>query len=205
MKLYYSHNLNPRLCVAAARYLQAPVTYERASPADPANRAEFEPLNPNCRVPILQYDDGSTLWETDAIVCRLAAEVGSDFWRSGAAQPEMIRWISWSTMHLTRAGDFFYFHRLVRPLWDPVDPPQEDFDEQMGDFRRFVGILDKVLADGREWLVGDTVSYADFRVGTVYPFADKAGLPLDEYPNVAPHAARLNRIEAWRDPFSGLD
>lgn len=204
MKLYYSHNLNPRLCVAAARYLEAPVDFVRAAPADPANEAEFRPLNPNCRVPILQFEDGSTLWETDAIVCKLSQMSGSNFWRTGDGLPDMIRWVSWSAWHLTRAGDFFYFHRLVRPLWDPVDPPQDQFDANMADFRHYMGILNGVMAD-REWLVGDSVSYADFRVGTVFPFADRAGLPLDDFPNVARLAARLNRIDAWRDPFADLD
>jgi glutathione S-transferase len=35
MKLYYSHNLNPRVAVAVARYLQSPLEYVRASPRHP--------------------------------------------------------------------------------------------------------------------------------------------------------------------------
>ena len=96
MKLYYSHNLNPRVAVAVARYLEAPVQYIRARPFHPAHMEAFRKINPNTRVPVL-VDGARTLWETDAIVCRLSEVAGSDLWRTGAEQPEMIMWISWGT------------------------------------------------------------------------------------------------------------
>ena len=70
--LYHSPHLNPRLCVATARHLDAPVRYQAAAPLDPAESPAFTRLNPNLRVPVLARDDGSTLWETDAIACELA-------------------------------------------------------------------------------------------------------------------------------------
>jgi glutathione S-transferase len=79
-------------------------------------------------------------------------------------------------------------------------PDQGVFDEAMGNWRTFMGILDDQLA-GKTWLVGDTLSYADFRVGTVFPFAEAAGLPLKEFPRVGAFADRLMEIDAWRSPF----
>jgi glutathione S-transferase len=37
-KLYFSRNLNPRLAVAAARFLKSPVEFEFASPFSPEQR-----------------------------------------------------------------------------------------------------------------------------------------------------------------------
>ena len=51
--LYFSRNYNPRLAVATARYLQAPLRYEFAAPVDPAHSDRFRKLNPNLRLPIL--------------------------------------------------------------------------------------------------------------------------------------------------------
>ena len=82
MKLYYSQNLNPRVAVAAARYLDAPVEYVRASPRHPEHQAAFRAINPNTLVPVL-VDGAHRLWETDAIACKLSALAGSDFWRTG--------------------------------------------------------------------------------------------------------------------------
>jgi hypothetical protein len=46
MKLFYSHNLNPRVAVAVARYLHSPVEFVRASPRHPENEHAFRAINP---------------------------------------------------------------------------------------------------------------------------------------------------------------
>jgi glutathione S-transferase len=204
MKLYYSHNLNPRVAVAVARHLQSPVEYLRARPFNPAQIEAFRKLNPNTRVPVLE-EGGRTLWETDAIVCRLSELAGADFWRRDAEMPEMIKWISWGTHHLTRAADPLYFERVVLPQF-PAErrPPAEHpakLDESLGEFRQFAAILDAYLK-GREWLLESGLSYADFRVATVLPFADQAGLPVQDFPQVQRWHAQLLQLLAWREPFA---
>ena len=97
MKLFYSHNLNPRVAVAVARYLESPVEYVRVSPRRPDQIDAFRAINPNALVPVLS-DGAGTLWETDAIACRLSKVAGSDFWRTDESLPEMIKWISWSAL-----------------------------------------------------------------------------------------------------------
>ena len=64
-------NYNPRLAVAVARLLNSPVEFEFASPFSPGQRERFLKLNPNQSVPILVEGD-TTLWEADAIACRLS-------------------------------------------------------------------------------------------------------------------------------------
>lgn len=202
MKLYFSPNLNPRVAVAVARYLDAPVEYVAATPMHPDHQDAFRPINPNTRVPVLTTDD-RTYWEADAIACKLSAVAGSDFWRTGDSQPEMIMWISWATHHLNRAGDVFYFWKLIAPTFMEIQPEQQVFDDALRDWMQFMSILDAEL-QGRTWLVDDRLSYADFRVATCFPFAKAAGLPLADYPQVQRLADQLNRIDAWRDPFAGL-
>ena len=55
------------------------------------------------------------------------------------------------------------------------------------------------------WLVGGRLSYADFRVATSLPFAGAASLPLDDFANVHKWHDRLLELDAWREPFAGLD
>jgi len=202
VKLYYSHNLNPRVAVAVAKYLDAPVEFVRASPRDPANTEAFRAINPNALVPVL-VDGDDRLWETDAIACRLSALSGTDFWRTGAEQPEMVKWISWSAYHLTRAADPLYFWRVVIPTFSDAKPDPREMEKALGNFREHAATLDGLLAN-RTWLLGDRISYADFRVATPLPFADGAGLPVAEFPHVKRWHDRLWDIEAWRDPFKGL-
>lgn len=202
MKLYYSQNLNPRVAVAVARYLDAPVDFVAAAPMAPDRQEAFRPINPNTRVPVL-VTKTRNFWETDAIACKLSLLVGSDFWRTDDSQPEMIMWISWATHHLNRAGDVFCFWKLIAPTFMDIQPDPSVFDEAMRDWRQFMGILDGQL-QGREWLVDDRLSYADFRVATCFPFAKAAGLPLADFPQVQRLADQLSQLDAWRDPFAGL-
>jgi glutathione S-transferase len=202
MKLYYSPNLNPRVAVAVAKHLKSPVQFIRARPFHPAHMEAFRKINPNTRVPVL-VEEGRALWETDAIACRLAELAGSDFWRRGADMVDMIMWISWGTHHLTSAANPVYFERIVRPQFsnEVMDPAQ--LEEPIREFRQHAAVLDAYLAD-HEWLVGGRLSYADFRVATSLPFAARAGLPLEEFPNVVRWHAQLLELKAWSEPFEGL-
>jgi glutathione S-transferase len=203
VQLYYTRNLNPRVAVAVARHLRSPVEFIRASPRDPSKEDAFRPINPNTLCPVLVEETG-TLWETDAIACRLSMLAGSDFWRGGDELPKMIMWISWGTHHLTRAADPAYFDRVVRPTFSDVPGDQNQIEEGLRSFGKFAAILDDALA-GRDFLVGDRLSYADFRVATSLPFARQAKLPLDGLANVRKWHDRLMQIDAWREPFAGID
>jgi glutathione S-transferase len=202
MKLYYSHNLNPRVAVAVARHLKSPVEYVRARPRHPDNTEAFRAINPNALVPVL-VEGERRIWEADAIACRLSAIAGSDFWRTGGDTPEMVLWVSWSAHHLTSAAGVLYFDRLIRPTFSDRGADPAVIAEALNNFRTYASVLDGELA-GRTWLVGNRLSYADFRVATSLPFADGAGLPLAEFPNVKRWHDRLLEIDAWRDPFDGL-
>jgi glutathione S-transferase len=199
VKLYYSKNLNPRVAMAVARHLKSPVTFEFATPMHPEHQEAFRPINPNTRVPVLVTDERN-YWETDAIACKLSAIAGSDFWRRDDREAEMMMWVSWATHHLNRAGDVYYFWKLIAPSFTDFQPAQSVFDEAMTNWRAFMEILDAELAD-KTWLVDGRLSYADFRVGTVFPFAEAAGLPLKDFPHVSAFADRLMAMDAWREPF----
>lgn len=203
MKLYYSRNLNPRVAVAVARHLQSPVDYVLASPRHPDHEEAFRPINPNTLVPVLVEDDGRTLWEVDAVSFRLAEISGSDFWPKDARAAEVMMWVSWANHHLTRAGGTFYFEHLVRPHIFTRPADEKALAEADVMFRKFAKILDGLLA-GRTWLVGEALSYADFRVATVMPFAEAAGIPVVGCDNIARWCDRLNQLDAWREPFAGL-
>ena len=204
MKLYYSHNLNPRVAVAVARHLRSPVEFIRARPFHPAQIEGFRKLNPNTRVPVLE-EGGHILWEADAIACRLSSLAGSDFWRKDASEPQMILWISWGTHHLNNAASVLYFEHVVLPQFPPEVRPSSagaaKLDEATQEFRQFAAILDAHL-QGRSWLLDDgRLSYADFRVACTLPYAEEARLPLKDFPNVARWHHRLMELKAWREPF----
>jgi glutathione S-transferase len=201
--LYYSRNPNPRLAVAVARYLSAPVTLAWCAPFDPTQASFFRSLNPTQRIPIL-VEDGKALWEADAIACRLSQMTEADFWRRGIDQPEMIRWLSWGKETFVRACDIVHFELGTKQRYHaaPVDPAKLAEGQAM--FREAAPIIDAHLAD-QSWLVDDRPSYADFRMASFLPFNDVAKLPIDDYPNLRLWANRLSGLPFWDDPFAGLD
>ncbi|MEO5756628.1 MAG: glutathione S-transferase family protein [Mesorhizobium sp.] len=201
-KLFFSRNPNPRLAVAVARFLKANVAFEFASPFAQGQAERFRPLNPNLYLPILAWPGGS-LWETDAIACRLSRDMRSDFWRTGDDEPEMIRWLSWGKENFARACDMVHFERGTKQRYHlgPID--HQLVEEGLNLFHTTAAILEATLA-GRQWLVGDSVCYADFRMATFLAFNDVGGLPLGDYPVLEGWYRRLETIEAWRDPFKGL-
>lgn len=203
MKLFFSRNPNPRLGVAVARHLGAKVAFEFASPMAPGQAERFRPLNPNLSLPLLTWPGGS-LWEADAIACRLSRDMGSDFWRAGDDEPEMIRWLSWGKEEFVRACDIVHFERGTKQRYGigPIDA--EKVAEGLEQFHRTAPILEAALGR-RPWLAGTSVSYADFRMATFLPFNDAARLPLGDYPGIERWYCRLEEIDAWRDPFQGLD
>ena len=203
MKLLFSRNPNPRLAVAVARYLKLDIEYEHAAPFAPGQAERYRPLNPNLSIPIL-LEDGRSLWEADAIACRLSRAAGSDFWRTGDDEPDMIRWISWGKERFVRACDAVHFERGTKQRY-AIGPADEAVIAQgLSDFHITAALLDAELS-ARKWLTGDTVSYCDFRMATFLPYNDVAELPIGQYPAVSRWYDGLCTIDAWTDPFRGID
>jgi len=200
MTLYYAETVNPRKVCAVARHLGSPVEYRRV---DLARGEHLQPaylaVNPNGKVPALT--EGSwCLWEANAIMCHLALRAGSDLWPQDERQIEILRWFGWETDHFSRAGGTLYFERLIKPQFGMGDPDPAAIEQATGEFRRFAAVLENHL-EGREWLVGDRLTVADFAVASTLPYADEVGIPLREFPRIARWNHRLNGLEAWRAPF----
>jgi glutathione S-transferase len=200
--LYFSRNPNPRLAVAAARYLRAPVRFEWAAPLAPDQQERFRRLNPNLRLPIL-LEAGESLWETDAIVCRLSRMVGSNFWRLDDEHPELIRWVSWAKSYFALACDQVHFERGTKLRYGLGTTDEKKLEEGLRLFHESSALLSEHLR-GREWVVGNSPSYADFRMAAFLPFNDVARLPLQDYPLIEGWYGRVAGLEGWQDPFEGL-
>jgi glutathione S-transferase len=186
-----------------ARFLNAPVTLEWASPFDPAHSEKFRALNPTQLIPIL-VEHGTSLWEADAIACRLSMMVGSNFWRMDAELPDMIRWISWGKPNFVHGCDMVSFELGTKQRYGigPID--QGEIKKGLKLFHKSAELLDAHL-QGREFLLASGLSYADFRMATFLPFNDVMKLPLSDYANISRWNKTLETLPAWADPFKGLN
>lgn len=200
MRLYYSDILSAARACAVAKYLNAPVSYVYLDFARrDQQKAEYLAINPNGKVPTLVKDDRIT-WESDAVICQISEDMGADLWPHDARQIEITRWFSWNQQHFTRAGGALYFENIVKKRFGIGAPDMNVVEEALGEFRRWAAVLNEHLK-GRTWLVGDSITVADFSVAMVLPYADEARLPLGEFANICRWHERMNEIESWREPF----
>jgi glutathione S-transferase len=200
MKLFYAETLNPRKACAVAKYLNAPVEFVHVDLRKGENRTPaFLAINPNAKVPVLETGGGS-LWESNAIMCYLAARRGLRSVPDGDRQIEVMRWLSRDSQHFTRHAGSLYFEHIVKPAFGMGSPDRAVVEEATGFFRRFAAVLNDHLS-GRAYLVGDALTVADFAVGVTLPYAERARLPLAEFPEIERWHARLSELPAWLAPF----
>ena len=200
MRLYYCDILSSYRACAVARHLKAPVTYTYLDFAKGDNKTpDYLAINPNGKVPTLV--NGSTvLWESDAILCYLSDAMDAGLWPHDDRQIDILRWFSWNLQHFARAGGALYFEHIVKKRFDIGAPDPAAVDQALGEFRRYAAVLDDHLA-GKKWLVGDSLTVADFSVAMMLPFAEGAKLPLDGFRAIRRWNDRLNEIESWREPY----
>lgn len=202
MELYYFKTMNPRKACATAKYLKSPVTFVEL---DPRRGEHTLPAhlkrNPNGRVPVL-VDGDHHLWESAAIMAYLAVKAGSDLWPASdpSRQVEVLRWISWDICEFARHAGAFYFENQIKPalLGAKADPAA--LAAATPGFHKAAGILENHL-HGRDFVVGDSLTVADFCIGVLLPDAERIGLPLADYPSIRRWHDGLMRIDAWRDPW----
>jgi glutathione S-transferase len=200
MKLYFAETINARKACAAAKHVGAPVAFVRVDLRTGEHKQPpFLALNPNAKVPVLEAD-GATLWESNAIMCRLAEATGSDFWPKDSRQTDVMRWMFWSSEHFSRYASRLYFENLVKQIFGLGPADAAMVEEAKGYVRQYGKVLDDHLR-GRAFLVGDRPTAADFAVGAALPYAERAQLPLEGFPGIARWKDRLDALPGWREPF----
>ncbi|HET7663002.1 MAG TPA: glutathione S-transferase family protein [Rhodanobacteraceae bacterium] len=203
MKLYYDDVLSPRRACAVARYLQSPVEFVHIELGKGEHKTpEYLALNPNGKVPTL-VDGSLVLWEADAIMAHLAARCDSELWPQDGRQIEVMRWLSWNLQHFYPHGGALYFEYIIKPRYHLGELDERAVEQATEHFRTFAAMLNAHLAQ-RRWLVGDTLSIADFAVASPLPFAETAHIPLHEFPAIERWHDRLCELDAWREPYPEL-
>jgi glutathione S-transferase len=201
MKLYYFESLNARKACAVAKHLGLPVELVRIDLGKGEHRTPgYLAINPNGKVPALT-DGNRKLWEANAIMAYLARAAGSDLWpRDDDRQIELMRWLSWDAWHFTRHGATLVFQNIIKPRFLGAAPDATAVEEATGFFKQFAAVLDEHLR-GRTYILGDTLTIADFAVAATLPNADQAKIPVAEFTEILRWHGRMNELPGWREPF----
>ena len=145
---------------------------------------DYLAINPSGAVPAVQYDDGRTLAESNAILFHLAR--GSDFLPDNSfAQAKVLQWMSFE-------ADYVQSTLGAVRHWLMTDKVRsaELVAARQSAGQRALAALDRELST-RPFLVDATYSVADIAMYAYAHLAEEAGVPLALYPNVLAWADRI--------------
>ena len=140
-------------------------------------------------MPVLEYDDGTSLWESNAIVNRLTDMGGSDLFPKTDARFPIVQWQFWEMAHWAPAvatyvaGALFgqaIDHDCAKPALDAV-----------------VSVLEGHLSK-HDWLVGDAMTTADLSVAAMLCYRDEANIPMGDVPGIDAWLGRVSARESWQ-------
>ena len=144
----------------------------------------FLTLNPAGQVPVVQFPDGRTLAQSNAILLHLAELYGSRLLpKEPAERAKVYEWLFWEQYSHEPCIAVARADRLFR------SKPQLDPDlEARG--RRALGRLEMALLTA-DFLVGDSVTIADLSLVAYTRVAHEGGFDLSQFPNLGHWIGRV--------------
>lgn len=203
MKLYTNPmSSSARRVTLTAAHLGLELETQKIDLANAADRAALAAVNPNGKIPVLVTEE-ITLWEGHAIaqlLCDRAGTKGAELYPTELiARADVNRWLFWVNAHLAPAvGPISYEKMWKKFVEGPTAQPDPSL---LARYERFlhlaVGVLEKHLTD-RTWVVGKSLTLADYSIAATLMYRAATQLPLEAYPNVLAYLARVEATPAWK-------
>lgn len=204
MKLYhFPLSPNSRRVVAVLHHLQLPCELQALDLSKGEQlQTDFLKLNPNHMIPTL-VDADFVLWESNAIMQYLCSKVpNNSLWPTNPKlQADISRWQFWVVGHFGSACGTLLFERVIKILFNRGEPDEQEIAKGEERFHRFAQVLEQHLT-GRNWLVGDGVTLADFAVGSWLAVASPAQYPFANYPEIQRWYVNIEQLPAWQSSAS---
>ena len=161
----------------------------------------FKALNPHCTIPVLELDNGTTISSIDAIN-RYIEEIQPEpplFGRTPEARAEINDWCHYVNVNgimavaeaLRNSAERLKGRAITGSRNIEQIPALAERGKQRVHY--FFEDLEKQLADGRDFVVGDTYSVVDTSAFVVVDFAGVAGIALPE---------EMTNVKRWHAAMS---
>jgi glutathione S-transferase len=146
---------------------------------------EFLNRNPAGQVPVVEWSDGRTLAQSNAVIFHLAE--GSALIPADAfARAQMLQWMFWEQYSHETVIAVRRFHKTY------LKKPEHEIDPSlMPKGERVLTIMNEHLAV-RRYFVGEKLSLADIALVAYTRWADEGGFELGCYPHIQ---AWIGRVE----------
>lgn len=201
MKLYgFPASPNTWKARALAAHLKTPLDFEFVDLLHGAQHTPaFLALNPTGRTPVL-VDGDFKLWESNAILQYIASKSPTPLYPSDAkSRADIARWQCWDLAHWgAQACQPLTFENLVKTFVNLGPPDAAAVAKATECFNKEAKMLDGHLAK-HKYLVGDTLTIADFSAAAPLFHAQGAGMPVAPYANVRAWFERVSSLPCWAE------
>jgi glutathione S-transferase len=164
---------------------------------------EFLAKNPNGKVPTLVEDDGFCLWESNAILCYLAAKKPESGLLPADARgmAQVQQWLQWQASTFASSTGEVMSETIYAKFFGR-GKDEAKYAAGMEKVRRDLAVLEKALT-GREFLCGG-LTLADFSLVSALQLRTPMGVDLEAFPNVKAWVARMESRESVRKSLPPL-
>lgn len=199
MKLYDNPtNINSRKIRATAKEVGVELTLVPVNFEAGEHKSEaFLKMNPNGKVPTLT-DGDFNLWESNAIMCYIAASRGPTHLLPTAAREkaQVEQWLFWQTAHLASAFGKIMFERIYKERFNLGKPDPAAIATGFAEVERFTTVLNTALKN-REFIVTRQYTVADFAIAATLGMRDMAEVNLAPYAEVTSWLRRIETLPSW--------
>ncbi len=149
-------------------------------------------------VPVLVFDDGVAVCQSNAILEAIAERYGKLDGGTGEEKARVREWLYWEA---GRIGINLTYVRLSRNFSKLPEPVEDWLDNRL---RADLDRLDETLT-GADFLVAGAPTIADIACCGYLFWPDQADLELDGWPAVQSWLRRLRALPGWQAPYDLLD
>jgi glutathione S-transferase len=202
MKLYYHPvSTTSRIIMMFAAEEAIPLDYQLVDLMSGEHlKPEFQAINPNCLVPVLD-DDGFLLTESGAIIRYLAGVTESEAYptdlKERARVDEAIEWF-YSNYYKDHGYGLVYpqlFPHHKRPT-EEAHAGAIAWGKQRA--QHWLGILDKdLIGPSRKFLCGDQITLADYVGAEMVKVGELVHCEYLDYPNVRRWIGHMKALPSW--------
>lgn len=161
---------------------------------------DFLAINPMGKLPALADGRGFVLWESNAI-CQFLCERAGDtpfYPRDARTRADIARWLFWEASAWAQPVEILTHENVRKPMLGVGEPDAARVKEGEDQFRPLATLLDEHLST-RKFLVGDTVTLADFVVGGAATYFERGRFPIADFVHLQAWWRRLNQVPAWKN------
>ncbi|WNG62159.1 glutathione S-transferase family protein [Archangium gephyra] len=191
-------------CRAVVHELGLPVTLVTVDMMKGEHKSpEFLAKNPNGKVPTLVDDDGFCVWESNAILCYLAAKKPESGLLPADARgmAQVQQWLQWQATTFSLSTGEVMSETVYAKFFNRAKD-EAKYAAGLEKVRRDLALLEKTLT-GREFLCGK-LTLADFSIVSGLFLRTPMGVDLEAFPNVKAWVNRMESRESVRKSLPPL-